>query len=146
MKKIILLLLMTASVGLICAQDSEKEQDIRRLLEVSGSGNLGIQVMQNMIGNFQQSFPEVPNAFWEEFMKEVTPEKLNDLVVPVYDKYFSHEDIKAFITFYETPAGKRLVEKLPIVMQESMKAGEIWGQELGEKVVNKMLEEGYIKN
>jgi len=47
---------------------------------------------------------------------------------------------------YETPAGKRLVEKLPIVMQESMKAGEIWGQELGEKVVNKMLEEGYIKN
>lgn len=146
MKKFVLLLLMTVSVGLVCAQESEKEKDIRRLLEVSGSGNLGIQVMQNMIGNFQQSFPEVPATFWEEFMKEVTPGKLTDLVVPVYDKYFSHEDIKAFITFYETPAGKRLVEKLPMVMQESMQVGEVWGRELGEKVMSKMLEEGYIKN
>jgi len=146
MKKFVLLLLMTVSVGLVCAQEPEKEKDIRRLLEVSGSGNLGIQVMQNMIGNFQQSFPEVPATFWEEFMKEVTPGKLTDLVVPVYEKYFSHEDIKAFITFYETPAGKRLVEKLPMVMQESMQVGEVWGRELGEKVMSKMLEEGYVKN
>jgi uncharacterized protein len=38
-----------------------------------------------------------------------------------------------------------MVEKLPLISQESFSIGEAWGKALGEKVVNKLKAAGYYQ-
>ena len=139
MKKIVFLLLFSYSLF----ASNSKHNNIRNLLELTGSANLGIQMMNQMIVNFKQAMPNVPEKFWTDFMKEVNTDDLIKLIIPIYDKYFTKDDIKKMINFYNTPIGKKTIKLMPLIMQESMVAGQEWGKQLGEKVAKKIKEEGY---
>lgn len=119
-------------------KDTPKTADIRKLLNLTGAGKLGVQVMNQLLASFKQTAPQVPEQFWQDLMKEVNPDELVNMVVPLYDKYLSHEDIKAALVFYETPAGRRLVEATPKITQESTVLGQEWGRQLAEKVMKKL--------
>ena len=141
--------LVLALVGSAFSQTSQqtneeaKRADIRRLLKLTGAGDLGKQVATQMLGQFQHAQPGVPKKFWEEFAKEIDPDKLAELTVPIYARHLSHDDVKQLIAFHESPIGKKLIKVQPLIMQESMLAGQKWGAELGEKVARKLVEEGY---
>jgi hypothetical protein len=136
---------LLAAIGVICvlsgavrAEETQKQKDIRKLLKITGSGELGTQVMGQMIGSMKKAMPNVPDKFWGDFMKEVRTEELIDLIVPVYDRNLAQEDIKELIRFYESPTGKKFVSVLPKITQESMVVGEKWGRELAERVIKKL--------
>ena len=38
---------------------------------------------------------------------------------PLYDKYFSEEELRQVVTFYRTPAGRKSIEVMPALMQEA---------------------------
>lgn len=122
---------------------SEKTEDIKKLIAMTGSADVGVQVLDQMVGSFKQGLPNVPAKFWDEFRKEVGPDDLTNLIIPIYDKYFTHDDIKGLISFYNTPLGKKFTKNLPQVTAESMSVGQAWGQQLGMKVAKKLSEEGY---
>lgn len=124
---------------------SEKEKDIRKLLVLTGSAKLGKQVIDSMIVNYRKAMPQVPGAFWDDFQKEANAEALIELIVPIYDKHFTHEDIKGMITFYETPLGKKMTAAMPQITQESMAEGRKWGMQLGAKIQSKLKEKGHLK-
>ncbi len=124
--------------GAVHAQETQKQKDIRKLLKITGSGELGQQVMGQMMTNFKKSMPQVPEKFWADFMKEVHTDELVDLIVPVYDRNLTHDDVKELIRFYETPTGKKFVSVLPKITQESMTVGEKWGRDLGMRVMVKL--------
>ncbi|MBN1697366.1 MAG: DUF2059 domain-containing protein [Spirochaetales bacterium] len=121
-----------------------KQDDIRKLMKMSGSAEMGIQVMDALIEQFKNILPDVPEEFWLEFMKEVNPNDIIELIVPIYDKYFSHDEIKALIRFYESPVGKKMVKVQPQITEESMHAGQTWGEELGKRAQQKLIEKGYL--
>jgi hypothetical protein len=136
---------LLAAIGVVCmlsgavrAEETQKQKDIRKLLKITGSGELGTQVMGQMIGSMKKAMPNVPEKFWGDFMKEVRTEELIDLIVPVYDRNLAQEDIKELIRFYESPTGKKFVSLLPKITQESMVVGEKWGRELAERVIKKL--------
>ena len=118
--------------------ETAKQKDIRKLLKITGSGELGTQVMGQMIGSMKKTMPQVPETFWSDFMKEVHTDELVDLIVPVYDRNLTHDDVKELIRFYESPTGKKFVSVLPKITQESMVVGEKWGRELAMKVMVKL--------
>ena len=118
--------------------ETRKKQDIRRLLVMTGSGKVGIQVFDNTIAQFQKSFPGIPDEFWREFREEADANALVELIVPIYDKHFTHKDIRGLIAFYESPLGKKLVSKLPQIVKESMAAGQKWGEELSNRTLKKI--------
>jgi uncharacterized protein len=120
------------------APETQKQKDIRKLLKITGSGELGTQVMGQMIGNMKKAMPQVPEKFWGDFMKEVHTEELVDLIVPVYDRNLTQGDVTELIRFYESPTGKKFVSVLPKITQESMVVGEKWGRELAMKVMTKL--------
>lgn len=122
---------------------SAKEKDIRKFLKVTGAAKLAEQSMRQMVQLYKRQMPQVPAKFWDDFLKEARGEDLLDLLVPIYDKNLSHDDIKALIKFHESPAGKRYVAALPQITAESQTAGEKWGMALGQKVVEKLRAEGY---
>jgi uncharacterized protein len=122
---------------------TQKRQDIRRLMVLTGSGDIGIQASRQMMASLKPAFPSVPDTFWDEFQKEMNPDALIELVVPIYDKHLSHADIKELIKFYETPVGKRMVKALPVIMKDSMAAGQKWGEDIAKRAVKRMKEKGY---
>ena len=119
------------------------EEDIRKLMEVTGAGNLGVQMMNQMLEPMKQATPNVPTEFWTRFMTKVDPGEMIDMVVPIYAKYFTHDEIKQLLAFYRTPLGEKLIATLPAIMQESMAAGQKWGQLLGQQVRKELDAEGY---
>jgi len=51
---------------------------------------------------------------------------LMDRVVLLYDKHYSHDEIRSLILFYETPLGKKVSALRPQIAQESMVVAEEW--------------------
>jgi len=127
------------------APESQKIKNIRKIMELTGSGRLGVQVIQNMVGSFRTTYPNVDPTFWDDFLKEVKPEDLVNMVVPVYDRNFTDAEIDGMLAFYSSPVGQKVLSKLPVVLQESMQVGQTWGQELSKKIMQKLQQKGYIK-
>ena len=146
MKSLIFITLLCFGSFSLSAQQTTVEDDIRQMLELSGSGKLGMQVMENMAVQYRQILPDVPGEFWDGMMKEIKADDLIDLIVPVYKKYFTQAEIQQLVAFYKTPIGQKVTATLPLITTESMQIGQQWGQEIGQKVVQKLQEKGYIKN
>jgi hypothetical protein len=118
-----------------------KQADIRKLLVLTGSAQIGAQVMTQMMASLKQAMPQVPERFWHDFQNEVKTDELRELIVPIYDKHLSHDDVKNLIKFYETPTGKHFISEMPGITQESITAGQAWGQAIGRRVMEKLQQE-----
>ena len=129
--------------GTAAASKNTKEAAIRRLLDVTGVARMGVQVMDTLIDSFRKGSPAVPQQFWTEFRSEIRAQDVVDIVVPIYDRHFSEDEVRGVLAFYETPVGKRLLEKQPVIMQESMQAGQEWGRILAQKAAARLKEKGY---
>ena len=148
---VFLLVLLSGTVNPIFAE-TEKTEDIRKLLKVSGIlGQLDYMqdsLMNNVSMMVTGSFPKVPEAFWGDFNKLMGKKEMDDLVkrvIPVYEKHMSHETVKKLITMFETPFWNEWKEKMPQISSEAGVIGSEWGREITQsKKFNEKLE-GLIK-
>ena len=127
------------------AQDSYTKT-LKEYFEVSGSLNVFKTAVSEMITNMKVMNSTVPEEFWKEMEKEMLGTSIDDLIStlePVYKKHLTESDLKDVIKFYKTPAGKKLAQESPSLTQESMQAGQRWGQSIAGKVLQKMKEKGY---
>lgn len=120
-----------------------KAEQIEELLELTGSEDQYIQIMNLVVASVKQSFPEVPNDWWERFLAKVDPTEIDALVAVIYDKYFTAEEITALIEFNRTSVGRAINAKMPMVMQESFVVGQQWGQSLAEEVLLELEADGW---
>jgi len=124
-----------------------KRADIRQLLEVTGASNLAQQFVaatsQNLFRSLKESRPDVPDRAFEVMNRELTalfaeklqaPDGLLDRTIPVYDKYFTHAEIRELLAFYQTAIGRKTIAVLPKVVGESMVLGEKWGESLRPEI------------
>ncbi len=114
-----------------------KEEAIRELMSMTGASNMGRQVMEQMRPALRQAVPGIPDSFWDEFMAEVRMEEMTDLVVPIYAKYFTTEDLEQLVAFNKTPLGRKVIATMPALMKESMAAGQEWGRKVAERAYRK---------
>ena len=125
----------------------EKRADIRRLMETTGASNMAQQfvaaVSQNLFRSLKESRPEVPDRAFEVMTRELTalfseklqaPDGLLERTIPVYDKYFTHAEIRELLAFYQTGVGRKTIAVLPKVVGESMVLGEKWGESLRPEI------------
>jgi uncharacterized protein len=119
--------------------DPAKETDIRRLLNLTGVKSLATQMMDGMQQSVKpmmtNSLPpgeyreKLVDLFFVKFRSKADPQQMLDLAVPIYDKYYSHEEIKGLIQFYETPLGQKTISLLPKMMGELQEEGRQMGRE-----------------
>jgi len=141
---VVSLVLLLAGVAPLQAQtriSPEKEKSIRQLLDVMGTTKLTQQMTTQMMAMLKQSQPGVPEELWSRFEKKLDAREVIDLVIPVYDKHFSKEDIDGLTAFYESPLGQKVVRTLPQVSQESMEIGQAWGRRKAEEVLQELQQE-----
>jgi hypothetical protein len=89
-------------------------------------------------GEYREKLIEL---FFAKFHSKVDLEELLNLVVPIYDKYLSDEDIKGLIEFYSTPLGQKALTVVPKVMAEAQDEGRKWGQNVGRDCMKEVLAE-----
>ena len=123
---------------------AERDEDrVRYLIELSGGADMGVMVFENMMMSFRDTFPDVPVEFWDGMADAIETDDLMDILVPIYRKYFTAEDVDGLIRFYESPLGRKLIERQPDMTRESMVAGEEWGGTIARKVIDMMAADGY---
>lgn len=146
MKKIVLVLVaITISINSY-SQKQTKNDKIVKLLELTGARNIAMQMLDNIIPMFQKSYSSVNQSFWDEARKEIMSDDLMNLILPIYDKYYTEDDLDQMIAFHSSPVGKKIAALQPQITKESMDAGYIWGQEVGRKVIEKLKREKHIND
>ena len=129
--------------------ETEKTEDIRKLLKVSGILDRLSYMQESLLNNVSMMvtapFAKVPDAFWGEFNQLIGKKEMDDLidrVLPVYDKHMSHETVKKLITMFETPFWNEWKEKMPQISREAGLIGSEWGREYTQsEAFNKKLQD-----
>lgn len=67
--------------------------------------------------------------------------ELTDEVARLYASKFSEQELKDILVFYKSPAGQKLLQEQPGVIDNSMKFAQTWANKLSDEVVGKMREE-----
>jgi hypothetical protein len=86
---------------------------------VSEQGDLSEEDRQLLLARLQDF-----DAFAERF-RALFDERLNfsqiieAVYLPLYDKYFSDEELQQMLAFYRTPVGRKGIEVMPSLMQEA---------------------------
>ena len=131
--------------------EDAKKADIRRLLEITGAANLASQSMDAMEKHLRplvaDSLPpgeyrdKLVELFFEKFRSKRSPDQVLAVIIPIYDKYYSDDEIKELIKLYETPIGQKMISVLPKLAAESQAAGKTWGEEIGRQSMQEVFAE-----
>ena len=130
--------------------DPAKEADIRKLMQLTGADALAAQMMGNMETTLRPSlinaFPpgdyrtRLVDLFFERLSSKIGA-SMADLTIPIYDKYFSDEEIQQLTAFYQTQVGDKAIKVLPQLMNEVMTTSQAWGQQLAQECMKEVLAE-----
>lgn len=132
------------------AQDAQKTQLARDML-----------VSMRAADNFDAVIPAVLNALkpaltandpkaakdWDEIAPLMAQEfssmkaSLLDDIAAIYAHTFESDELRQFIAFYRSPAGDKLARLTPTLAQETMGAGQKFGQQVAVRVTERMREE-----
>lgn len=87
-----------------------------------------------MINYYKQTNPQISSQYWDNSLKHVDYNELVQKLVPVYSKHFTEQEIGDLLNFYNTSTGKKMIDKMPAILEESMEIGRKWGIELAQKI------------
>ena len=128
-----LAVLLVAAVT-VKAQADSFDADIVKMQQLNGSADA---MFSQIVMQFKSVKPGVTDEQWAAVKKDVYDvevAELNKQLIPIYKKHFTQDEVKAVIAFYESPAGKKLAEKTPLVTVDSMQSAQVWGMGLFGKI------------
>ncbi|WP_372755602.1 DUF2059 domain-containing protein [Labilibaculum sp.] len=134
---ILSMLILTSLISTAHKKGNSYNEDVLYLFQINGSEASYQQSMQAILTHFKNQESNVPQEYWNRTSEEFMHTSIQDLVkmlIPIYARNLSHEDILAMIEFYETDAGKRIAQKIPKISSESMQVGMNWGQAIAAKI------------
>lgn len=150
----IMALLMGLAVGQpVSAQErpsAEALEAARALIEASGASSQFDQMLPLMTAPMTQAFIALaPQRAGEirqvmaEMLKRFSARKneLIDEMATIHARRLSVEDMREVAKFYQSGAGRRLVEAQPDIVRESVLAGQRWGERIGAELDAEMRRE-----
>src|SRR4051794_5266171 len=93
----LLLLLLLCIAPVVLAQSepkATKEENIRKLLTLTDASGTFKRALEIQLSLMKASEVRIPPKFWDEVLKEADPDKFAELLIPVYDKHFSDDELK----------------------------------------------------
>ena len=92
-----------------------KRELILSLIDASGA-------RENMNQMFTQILSQAPADQGQKLREVFSVDEVISQLVPIYDKYFTEDELKGLINFYKSPLGHKLLTVTPLIMQDSMTA------------------------
>jgi hypothetical protein len=160
----LLLVARPASAQTAAAQSEDEalRTDVLKLMDVTGASKIGMQFASFIAGPLRQALkqsqPDIPDRVWEIAKETIDaeltkafegPDGLMPQVVSLYMKYFTHDDIRAMLAFYETPVGKKTIQVTPMLLQDSAIVAQQWAAKQMPAIIaavqTRLKAEGFIK-
>jgi uncharacterized protein len=134
----ILVVLALLSCPMAYAADTPaSEASVKQLLEVAQARKLVDTMMSQMDGMMKNAMqaatqgqsvsPEVQRIFDKTradvaavMKEEFTWEKLEPMYLRIYEESLNQTEVEGMITFYKTQAGRAVINKMPMIIQNSM--------------------------
>ncbi len=152
------LMLLLAGLPLLSAQAAEQSttqpatrEEVLKFMEVLQLratlvryfDGVGQQAKLGAEQGFKQKVPDPTpeqmaalDKFAEGLFKDMPVDEMLDAMVPIYQKHLTKSDLDAILTFYNSPAGQKLLREQPAMMQEGMQVGG----EIGRKRIGLMMQ------
>ncbi|MBY0267675.1 MAG: DUF2059 domain-containing protein [Burkholderiales bacterium] len=139
---IVILGLFSFSTPIFAAESlsTAKREKIQVLLETTGALKLADSMMHGAIDQITQMIrrarPDIPESALGVVAAEVGAvvasgmPALVEVMIHLYDKYYTEADVMALLAFYSSPVGRKTIAALPTLSQESMQAGMAWSKAL----------------
>lgn len=131
--------------------DPAMEADILELLKLTGATAnthaIMVKMGSDMRENLRKTLPpsprrdEILDAFFKKFNAKANPDELTRLLVPLYAKYLTRDDVKSLVQFYQSPAGQHFIHVMPQMMQEGYMVGSQWGQKIARETIVELQQE-----
>jgi hypothetical protein len=104
---------LTKTSEMLKSLEGQMEMLTKNMMQQALKGETISPEEQKILDNFREKVAALnkENMSWE---------KLEPLFVEIYAKTLSQDDITGMINFYQSPAGQSFVNKMPLIMQESM--------------------------
>jgi hypothetical protein len=128
-----------------------KEAAIRHFFEAQGTRTAMQETLEGMTGNMRgmltSSLPpgeyreKLIELFIVKFKSKVNMDDLMEMLIPVYDKYYTIEDLQEIEKFYRTPTGKKVIASMPKVIVETQGISIKWGEDLGKASMQEVMSE-----
>lgn len=139
---------LLANFSVSAGEDSRRDDVEQLLIEMKMESMIDTmydQVTQMMLGMKQQlNVKESEQEMFETFMLKSTEimrqelgwAQLKQPMIDLYAKHYSEKELADMLAFYRSESGRSMVEKMPVVMQESM----MMTQALAQPMMLKMQE------
>ncbi|MDW3647111.1 MAG: DUF2059 domain-containing protein [Bacteroidia bacterium] len=126
----------------LAAQEDNFEQKIRLMLELSDTRTTYDFLFQKALFEMKEiQRKQVPDKFWKKHETVILDEAYEDLIsiiIPFYKEYFTEEEIDEVNAFLNSEVGQKMKRINPIILEEGSKSVEKWGEEFGEKIINRL--------
>ena len=123
---------------------SQKKENIRKLIKISGNANSILQLSTIPYDNqmtliIQRLRPDLSKKIVKKLRQELrveikrnvqAPGGLMDYIISIYNSHFTHQEIRDWLLFYESPLGKKINSTMPSVMEESNLAYQQWNRNI----------------
>jgi hypothetical protein len=129
----------------LLANDPEKYKMIIEMMEYMQTSHFAEDMMAQTLSAMKSSVPGVPDSFWADFQKKLSAKDLQERLISIYDRYFTKDDLKAALAFYQTPSGQKMLSEMPALVRDSMAAGQEWGRKTGEEAARELDQRGLLR-
>lgn len=111
-------------------------EQIKEYLQLTKSIENAHRAFGQMVSNSKtQAPPYFPADFWTDVDSTFNSIDIASELVPVYQRYFSQEDMAAALAFYKTPAGQRVLNEQPLAAISASDVLRRDGQRVGQEVL-----------
>ena len=130
-------IVLSASAFAQTADEPASRDDVILYLRTMRSHDMMQKLMEAQSSAMQQMFHdqflkdkgEVPPDFevhfkkaMDDLIKGMPMDQITEAMIPAYQQHFTKGDIDAMNAFYSSPVGQKVLQELPAVTQDGMKA------------------------
>ncbi len=128
------------------APDDALTQEIKWMLDNSKAVDVGIATAENLLQQQKAANTDAKmDEFYTRFLKEMKSERFRGLFenifVKIYRDHYNLQEIKELNEFYKTPAGKKMIQVMPLITQQSQTEGGKLGQVMAMQIYQQMMQE-----
>ncbi len=121
----------------------------KQLIEITGMTQVADQLlhanMQQLYGVLVGLNPDRGAAIQRLLNEHLVPEfrkRMPEFVTvtsELYARHFTAAELDEIIGFYQTPVGRKAIEKLPVIAQEAIVVGRAWGDKMAREVMKDLM-------
>lgn len=125
------------------AGDERKRALALEVMEVTGATAYGEEVARGLVAPLRPYFPTVSEELWKELAARFDVGEIVELSIPIYTRNFDEQELAELVEFYRSPLGRKVIDRMPIVMQESMVAFNRWNEEKLHEAIETLKQKGH---